>query len=186
MLENEQELIRQSKNGDSAAFGHLYDHYIRSIYNFIYYKTHHKETAEDLTSQTFFKALKNIQSVDPNKSFKSWLYKIAQNTVIDHYRSHREHQDIDDEWDIADEDVDIVADLDTSRQVERLKKYLHKLSSSERDIIMMRVWQELSYKEIAEILGKSEGSCKMAYSRSLEKLRTIMPIALFLLLVLKK
>lgn len=189
MLKNEAELVQQSKDGNSDAFGMLYDAYIRHIYNFVFFKTHHKETAEDLTSQTFFKALNSISSVDPSRSFLSWLYKIAQNIVIDHYRkSGRENnsrQIMDDEWDAPDTSIDIVGDLDSSRDIERMKKHLSKLTSAERDIIIMRIWQELSYKEIAEIVGKTESSCKMMYSRSLKKLRDIIPLAVFLLLVSK-
>ncbi len=189
MLKNEVELVQRSKKGDSTAFGILYDHYIRYIYNFVFFKTHNKETAEDLTSQTFFKAFNSISSVDPSKSFISWLYKIAQNIVIDHYRkSSRENskrQIMDDEWDAPDTSIDIVGDLDISRDIERMKKYLSQLSSQERDIIIMRVWQDLSYKEIADIYGKTESSCKMMYSRSLKKLRDLIPLAVFLLLVAK-
>ncbi len=167
---NEKDLIIRSQKGESAAFGRLYDKYIRTIYDFVYYKTCHKETAEDLTSQTFFKALKNMASVDSAKPFASWLYKIAQNTVLDHYRTKRNNQDIDDIYDIAD-DTDIVSSLDIEEDSKHIKKYLEKLTPLERDIIIMRVWQELSYKEIAEIVGKSEASCKMSYSRSIKKLK---------------
>lgn len=186
-LPHEAQLVRKSKKGDSAAFGELYDAYIRYIYNFIFYKVHHKETAEDLTSQTFFNALRNITSADPEKSFLSWLYKIAQNIVIDHYRKWQrtdsKRTDIDDSWDIADDSTDIIGDVETAREIAKVKKYLSSLSSAERDVVIMRVWQELSYKEIAEITGRSEASCKMTYSRSIKKLRGIIPLVLFALLI---
>jgi RNA polymerase sigma-70 factor (ECF subfamily) len=186
MLPNESELVSRSKAGDSAAFGVLYDGYIKHIYNFIFFKTHHKETAEDLTSRTFFKALKSIQSADPSKSFLSWLYKIAQNTVIDHYRrwskNEAKRQNIDDAWDISDT-TDIVADVDTSQEVEKIKKLLAGFTSLERDIVIMRIWQDLSYKEISVILGKSEASCKMTYSRTIKKLKDLVPVSLLLILL---
>jgi RNA polymerase sigma-70 factor (ECF subfamily) len=182
MLINEKDLIKQCQAGNTEAFGALYDHYIRQIYNFIYYKTFHKETAEDLTSESFFKALRNIQSFDLSKSFISWLYKIAQNTVLDHFRARRSHQDIEDFWDIADS-TDIELEVETGIAVESLKKELQALSSLERDIIIMRVWQDVSYKDIAEIVGKSEASCKMTYSRALTKLRTTLPLLLMLMTI---
>ncbi len=188
MLDNERELRERSKNGDSQAFGLIYDHYIRKIYNFIFYKTYNKDTAEDLTSQTFLKALKNIGSIDVERPISSWLYKIAQNTVIDYFRSKKEHRDIDDIWDmdISDESVDIEGGIDSAIEFKRVQKYLAKLKSEERDIIKMRVWQEMSYKEIAEALGKSESSCKMMYSRSIAKLRDIaLPLAVIMLLISK-
>lgn len=182
---NEKELIQRSQQGDRQAFGLLYDRYVRVIYNFIFYKTFHKESAEDLTSQTFFKALRTIDRVDPSRPFQSWLFKIAHNSVIDHYRSHKEHRDVDDFWDLSDEDVDVVGDIDKADQIKRIKEHLKELNTTEREIVMLRVWQELSYKEIAEIVGKTESNCKVIYSRALEKLRKTMPVALLLLLLLK-
>ncbi len=184
MLQNEKELIIKSQGGDKQAFAALYDYYIRTIYNFIYYKTHHKETAEDLTSETFFKALRTISSVDSNRSFLSWLYKIAHNSVIDFYRRKKQTQDIDDVWDLTD-DTDIVRDVENTREFEKVKVHLKKLSSLEREIIILRVWQDLSYREIAEIVGKTEANSKMIYSRSIKKLRDMVPMALLLLLIMK-
>jgi RNA polymerase sigma-70 factor (ECF subfamily) len=181
---NEKAVIERCHSGDTQAFGLLYDRHVKTIYNFIYYKTFHKETAEDLTSETFFKALKNIQSVDSNRSFISWLYKVAQNTVLDHFRTRRKSEDIDDFWDIKDE-TDIAAEAHIAGNIEELKKHLKTLPTHERDLILMRVWQDMSYKEIAEVLGKSEASCKMMYSRTIAKLRDMMPLAIFLLLVTK-
>ncbi len=174
MSYNEKELIEKSQNGDTEAFGLLYDRHIRTIYNFIYYKTRHKETAEDLTSQTFMKALTHIGSVDTSRPFQSWLYKIAHNSVLDHYRTKRQSEDIDDFYNLAEEG-DIVGMLDGIEEAKKVKGYLASLSPIERDIVIMRIWQELSYKEIAEIVGKTEASCKMIYSRSLKKLRTLLP-----------
>ena len=170
---NEEELIRASQQGNNEAFGRLYDRHVRIIYDFVYYRTRHKETSEDLTSQTFFKALRSIGSVDPLKPFVSWLYKIAHNTVLDHYRTQKKADDIDQIFDLTD-GTDIVESLDTHRETAKVKKYLESLTDIERDIVVMRVWQELPYKEIGKIVGKSEASCKMIYSRSLKKLRELL------------
>lgn len=183
MQYNEREHILQSQAGNTEAFGLIYDRHVRTIYNFIYYKVFDKEVAEDLTSQTFFKALKNVDSIDPDRPVVSWLYKIAQNSVLDHYRSARHTEDIDDFWDIHDESEDVVGNLDTEVDMKRVKKYLNELSTLERDIILMRVWQEMPYQAIAEVVGKSEANCKMIYSRSMKKLKSIIPLALLLLLI---
>ena len=183
MLYNERDAIRACQSGDTKAFGLIYDRHVRTIYNFIYYKVFDKEHAEDLTSQTFFKALKNVSSIDPERPVISWLYKIAQNCVLDHYRSARHTEDIDDFWDIHDENEDVVGALDTEVDMKRVKKYLKELSSLERDIILMRVWQEMPYQAIAEVVGKSEANCKMIYSRSMKKLKAMIPLALLLLLI---
>ena len=183
---NEKEYILECQLGKTHSFGPIYDRHVHTIYNFIYYKVFDKEISEDLTSQTFFKALKNISSVDPDRPIVSWLYKIAQNSVLDHFRAQRNHEDIDDFWDLHDEDIDVVGSLDTAVDIKRVKKYLRKLPSLERDIIIMRIWQEMPYQQIAEIVGKSEANCKMIYSRAMKKLKTLIPLALFLLLIVPK
>ena len=100
MDSKEQKLIKDCLGGDLKKFGGLYELYIDKIYKFIYFKTHHKETAEDLVSQTFFKALENIKGFDPSKGkFSSWLYRIARNCVIDYYRTKKAKIDIYDTWD---------------------------------------------------------------------------------------
>ncbi|PIR75566.1 MAG: hypothetical protein CO030_02135 [Candidatus Magasanikbacteria bacterium CG_4_9_14_0_2_um_filter_42_11] len=75
-------------HGDREAFGQLYDLYIKEIYRFVYYKTHQKETAADITADIFVKALHKIDTFDAMKgSFRTWLYTIARSAVIDHYRT---------------------------------------------------------------------------------------------------
>lgn len=163
-------------------FAELYDAYVKKVYKFIYYKTLHKETAEDLTSETFFKALKNFKSFDSSRSFSSWIYKIAQNTVIDYYRTSKRTENIDDIWDLKDED-DFLKRIDDKTEIKRVKKHLSLLPSLQRDIIIMRIWQNMSYSEIAEVIGKSEDNCKVIYSRAIAKLRESIPIISLILLV---
>jgi len=165
---------------DALKFGEIYDQYIKKIYNFIYYKTHHKESAEDLTSITFSKAWENFKNFDQNKgSVSAWLYKIARNTVIDYWRAKKFEYDIEDIWDLSSGE-DIKVDTENVLKLESVRKYMKNLSSGDRDILIMRVWQELSYKEIAEILGKNEASCKMAFCRALSRLKKEMPLAAFI------
>jgi|SRR5690606_26119333 len=181
MSSSETELIRSSQSGDSDAFGKLYELYVRKIYDFIYYKTHHKETAEDLTSQTFFKALEKIRTFKTERgSFNSWIYQIARNIVTDHYRSSKTNLNIDDIWDLHNDD-DVERDADTRLQLEKVHSYLQKLKPEQREILLLRLWNDLSFKEIAEIVGKSEANCKMIVHRALGKLQTDLLIALILL-----
>lgn len=181
-ISDEKAAIAACVGGDTTRFVGLYDAYVRQVYTFIYYKTHHKETAEDLTSETFFKALKNIQQFDQSRSFRSWLYSIAHNSVIDHFRMSRPTSDIDDIWDLPSED-NVVRDVETKHAFAEVQKHLASLTSIQREIITMRLWQELSYKEIAEIVGKSEANCKTIYSRAIAQLRTSVPASVYALLL---
>lgn len=183
---NQEGLAVKAAQGDRVAFGHLYDAHVNELYKFVYYKTHHKQSAEDLTADIFMKALEHMGSFDPSKAgFRTWLYTIARRTIIDHYRKQKPSTSIEDAWDLP-YDTDVVSDLHTQLDVEQLKKYMHVLSAEQRDILMLRLWEDMSFKEVAEVLGKTEGSCKMAYSRALKTLRRHMPVTLFLLIILTK
>lgn len=179
----EQTLIQNCQSGDNESFGQLYDLYIKKIYDFIYYKTLHKETAEDLTSKVFLKAWQSISRFNSaGGSFSAWLYQIARNAVIDHYRGQKNNRNIEDVWDLSS-DEDLARDLDVKNKLADIEKYLQKLSTEQRDIIIMRVWQELSYQEIAVITGKNAANCKVIFSRAIQKLRQEMPFGLWLMLL---
>ncbi len=165
---------------DPEYFADLYESYIDKIYRFIFYRVHHKETAEDLTSQTFMKALQGIKSFKGG-SFSSWLYRIARNTLIDHYRTGKKDIGIEQVPEMAgEEDPPRIAGARIG--LERVRKYIDNLPGDQRDIVMMRVWDELSYKEIAEVMGKKEGACKVAFSRAIGRIRKEMPLPLLLLI----
>lgn len=163
--------IEACKRGDSASFGVLYDQYAAPIYRFIYYKTFSKETAEDLVSDTFHKALSHIHSFDADRgSFSSWLYRIARNTVIDYYRTRHVTVPIEDIFELGT-DERIPEAHDAIRTLDRVNDYLSALSPRQREIITLRVWEGKSYREIAEIMESTETAVKMAFSRSIRDLR---------------
>lgn len=181
----ESTLIKHCQKGHLENFAGLYDLYSKAIYQFIYYKTHHRETAEDLTSLTFMKALDAIQSFDGEKgSFKSWLYQIARNNVIDHYRSQKETQDLEDAWDIRDK-TDIERDADFLLKIEAVQDYMKKLKADQREVILLRLWNNYSFKEIADVMGKTEAACKMTFKRVIEKLRDDFAPFMILMLMIK-
>jgi RNA polymerase sigma-70 factor (ECF subfamily) len=185
---SDEQLIENYRAGDQAAFGVLYDRYVEKIYRFVYYKTFDKEITEDLTSSTFFKALNKIDTLDLSRgTFSSWLYRIARNTIIDHYRSpERATQDIEDIFDLA-EDNRTVEELDANAALKTVSTYLKTLTPIQREIVTLRLWEDRSYQEIAAIVGGTEGSVKMAFSRTIRKLREdlgpLAPIALAVLSV---
>ena len=184
MTRSEEDLIAACQSGDTRAFGELYDAYVRKLYDFIYYKTSRKEIAEDLTSVVFMKALQNIDKYKKTEtgSFAGWLYSIARNTIIDHYRSVRPNDNIDDAFDLPHH-ARIEEHTEASLQIEKIHAYLKTLPSVQRDIILMRVWQELPYKTIAAAVGKTEDNCKVIYSRAIKELRLAFATSLVLTLL---
>ena len=137
-MENlESQVIKKCQAGELKQFGQLYDSYIKKIYNFVYYKTWHRQTAEDLTSQTFFKALTKIKQFDEIKgSFSSWLYKIARNTVIDYYRQNKADLNID----------DIIHVIRTADEPKKALEKKFKLSEKQADAIL-----EIKLRQLAKL-----------------------------------
>jgi RNA polymerase sigma-70 factor (ECF subfamily) len=180
------DLALSFKNGNRDAFDELYIRHLKGIFAFVFYRVMDRMTAEDLTSQTFMKALEHMHSYNPNKgAFSTWVYRIARNTVHDHFRTTRPSENIDDVWDLASDDNPFL-DASSSLDTKQVRDTLHALPKDKRDLIMMRLWDGLSYKEIADLTGKSEDSCKMAFSRTINDLRSSMTLPAFLLLILSR
>lgn len=183
---NEQAIISACQQGELEQFGLLYDFYFKKIYSFVFYRVKEKETAEDLTSQVFFKALNAISKFKSEKgSFSSWIYRIARNAVIDHYRTKKSESNLSDAINMT-EDYSQIERLAIKEQIVKAEEYLKKLKPEQRDIITMRLWDELSYKEIAEVTGKSEASCKMLFMRTIGKMRQEILAAIILISMLIK
>lgn len=169
--ERDKALVAKVQAGMNENFVFLYDAYLDKIYRFLYFRTGHQETAEDLTSQTFLKALDKVNSFDSSKgTFQSWLYRIAHNLLIDHYRVPRRHVDLKAAQYVA---VDSSPEQDTDRElnIAQVRSLMETLPEQARELIVLRIWEELPYSEIARIMDKSEASLKMQFSRLIASLR---------------
>jgi RNA polymerase sigma-70 factor (ECF subfamily) len=183
---NESDIVRRIQGGDPEAFSRLYDAYVRRIHDFVYYRTMHRETAEDIVSQVFLKALERIAGFDADKgTFSAWIHGIARNAVIDHYRAKRETVDVDDVWDLSS-DEDVAMDAERRETARRLRPYLAALPKDQRELLLLRLWDGLSYAEIAALNGKSEAANKMAFSRTVARLRKEMPASFLALLIITR
>lgn len=185
-IQQEKILIERSQRGDAKAFGSLYDLYIDEIYKYITYRVHHKETAEDITSKVFLKVLEAIQKVDSSRPFGAWMYRVARNAVIDHFRSNKQHEDIDEIYDLSSKEETAEEKTNNLLDSERVKSLLKELTPIQQEIIELRVWQELSYKEMAEIVNKSEDNCKVIFSRAMVSLRKRMPAIVSLIFLIRQ
>jgi len=168
------DLAIQFKKGDKEAFSQLYDLFADRLYKFIYFKVN-LEDVEDITELTFLKAWTKKHTYNPKKSsISSWLYTIARNTVIDHYRT----QKLVEELDIREADPKKVADpkqiTEDGLNSSFLKTAINDLSKDYRDLVILRFIDDLSYKEIASILGKTEGSIRIMQFRAVRKLKAIL------------
>jgi len=171
MESSNNELALRCQKGDKEAFGALYDRYAERLYRYIYFKTWNKDAAEDIVSVVFLKAFERIKSFNPNKGvFSQWIYGIARNAIIDYFRTVKPTADIEDIFDLG-EDERTEAKLDARDMLLKVEAYLDKLNPRQREIVMLRIWEELPYREIAEIVGGSEDAVKVMFSRTIRELR---------------
>ena len=179
-------LVRQTLEGDREAFGRLYDLYLPRIYRYLYHRTFHRETAEDLTSRCFLKALEKLESYRPDRgSFSAWLYRIAANSLVDHFRRKGRRETVSSVWEDTPSEEDFVPDVHNRLCWEQLKPLVAALPREKRELLFLRIWDDLSFREIGEITGKSEAACKMGFKRILEDLRRTDVLALTLLILMK-
>jgi RNA polymerase sigma-70 factor (ECF subfamily) len=165
-------LIRRAQEGESAVVGALYERYQRGIFRYLYYRVGDQQTAEDLTSEVFLRMVEKLSNFDDRQlSFQAWLFQIARNLSIDHYRKMSIHQNVqlkDDFPEGGNEPLEMVAQELTS---EKLQYALVKLPENQRDVIVMRFIVGMPISEVAETLHKTEDSIKGLQRRALLALR---------------
>jgi len=175
MKEEEIEIIKKAKNGDGKAFGKLYDEYMPKIYRFVFLKIGRKADAEDLTHQIFMNAWQNVDRYEfKGFPFSSWLYRIANNTVIDYYRTWKNNQSLETTKEEAlTETPNFDDQLDKRLNLKIIKTAINKLEQDQQSVLIMKFVDDLSNKEIAEILEKSEGAIRVIQHRALKQLKNI-------------
>lgn len=176
MLDSEKNLIERAKKGEMEPFGHLYDHYVAPIYRFVLVKVNNKAEAEDLTHDVFLSAWQNIKSYKHKGfPFSSWLYQIARNKVIDHYRTRKAHTSFENLDENLLKVVGVAENrLETILEVEKVKQAIAQLSPEQQDVIIMKFVEDLSNEEIAGALKKSEGAVRLLQHRAINNLKEIL------------
>jgi RNA polymerase sigma-70 factor (ECF subfamily) len=157
---------------DNRLTEQLYEEYLPKIYRYVYYRVHHKQTAEDLTSTVFLKAASNFDKFKAGSLFGPWIYQIARNTLIDYSRTKKVTWDLDEAMGVASSE-DLLLKTDITLKVQVVKETLNQLNPLAKEVVMMRVWDELSHKEIAQILGISEDNSKVLFSRAAMNLKKL-------------
>ncbi|GHT44231.1 RNA polymerase subunit sigma-24 [Bacteroidia bacterium] len=160
----DEDLVVFYAEGKNAAFDELLNRYKGCIYSYIYFIVHNKELAEDIFQETFVKAIVTIKQgrYSENGKFKAWITRIAHNLIIDYYRQERSENTIsndDAEIDLFNNiklcDGTIEDHLVRHQVLSDVKKLVAHLPDSQREVLEMRYYQDLSFKEIAEITGVS-------------------------------
>jgi len=180
-LSKEKEIINEAKKNPEA-FGLLYDKYYQPIFSYVLKRTANLELAQDLTSQTFFKALKGLGNFRwQNIPFSSWLYRIATNEVNSFYRKHKKFIQISLEEipeipskDNPDEELKMAEkELKSKEEFIKLHQSISKLDLIYQTVITLRFFDKKKISEIGQILGKPEGTIKSQIHRALKELKKL-------------
>jgi RNA polymerase sigma-70 factor, ECF subfamily len=155
---------------DPAAFGRLYDRYVQPIYRYVYSRVGSTHEAEDITSQTFMTAYESLPRYRERGYFSAWLFRIAQSKMNDHFRRSRREVGLEAAERIIQRE-DALGALIQDEELSRLRSLIKELNDDERELIRLRYVADLSFVEMAELLGKREDAVKKSFYRLLERLK---------------
>ena len=171
-------LVELARTGDKDAFGLLYDHYQPSVYRFLYYRTRSATLAEDLTADTFFRALRSMNNFRwQGRDFGAWLMTIARNLTTDHFKAGRTRLEMTTEDMGLHDDVTegpesaVLASLTN----EVLLEALTELPTEQRECLIMRFLQGCQHRRDGRSLGRSDGAIKQLQLRGVRNLAKLMP-----------
>jgi RNA polymerase sigma-70 factor (TIGR02952 family) len=171
-------LVHQAQGGDAEAFGRLYDHYVTMVHRYAYHRVGDRATAEDITSETFVRALRRIDSLSfQGRDVGAWLVTIARNIIRDHVKSSRYRlevttADMRDADRATDGPEDAVVQHLTNQQ---LLECVRQLGSEQQECIVLRFLHGLSVSETAQIMGKKDGAIKALQHRAVRRLAGLLP-----------
>ena len=173
------DLVLRARDGDAEAFGALYDHYVDLVYRYVYYRVGSHALTEDLTSETFLRALRRMPSFNwQGRDFGAWLVTIARNLVADHFKSGRYRleictADLLEPPGLAQDGPErVVLDSMVHRT---LLEAVRNLGSEQQECVVLRFLHGLSVAETALIMGKKTGAIKALQYRAVRSLARMLP-----------
>jgi len=171
-------LVERVQQGDAEAFGELYDRYVTVVYRYVLHRVADRALAEDVTSETFVRALRRIDSLSfQGRDVGAWLVTIARNIVLDHVKSSRYRLEVttadmlDADRATAGPEDAVVAHLTNTQ----LLACVQQLGSEQQECIVLRFLHGLSVAETAAVMGKKEGAIKALQHRAVRRLAALLP-----------
>jgi RNA polymerase sigma-70 factor (ECF subfamily) len=171
-------LVDRAKSGDTEAFAQLYDRYVDTIHKYVYYRVGSRQLAEDLTSETFLRALRRIETFTwQGRDFGAWLVTIARNLVADHFKSSRFRLEVTTAEMVDNDHVEespegeVMAAFTNAALLEAVQR----LNAQQQECLVLRFLQGLSVAETARIMGKNEGAIKTLQYRAIRALAALLP-----------
>jgi RNA polymerase sigma-70 factor (ECF subfamily) len=174
---HETTLVEHAVAGDGDAFGELYLLHLDTIYRYVYYRVGDASDAEDLTEQVFLKAWESLSGYKQRGNpFASWLYRIAHNTTVDHYRRQKPTVPMPspEEVDLPGEQPSSLEQIIKAEEASALATAITQLPEAQQQVIILRFIEGLKHAEVARIIGKSEGACRVIQHRALVALNQLL------------
>ncbi|MBC2863899.1 ECF subfamily RNA polymerase sigma factor, BldN family [Streptomyces mexicanus] len=172
------DLVERAQAGEADAFGRLYDQYSDTVYRYIYYRVGGKATAEDLTSETFLRALRRIGTFTwQGRDFGAWLVTIARNLVADHFKSSRFRLEVTTGEMLDANEVERSPEESVLESLSNaaLLDAVRRLNPQQQECVTLRFLQGLSVAETARVMGKNEGAIKTLQYRAVRTLARLLP-----------
>lgn len=166
--EDDAGLTTRARQGDKEAYGDLYERYLDAIFRYIFYRVGDHQDAEDLTEQVFLKAWEGIGRYREAVPFRAWIYRIAHNTVIDHYRTRKDLMSLAENSVIPEKNSDMEEKLLAEEKSAQLASAIGRLSPLHQNVLTLRFINELSMKEVAQILDRNIGAVRVLQHRALK------------------
>ena len=168
-------LIQRAISRDADAFGRLYDMYVDRVFRHLYYRVGNVADAEDLTQQVFLKAWQAIGRYRKTASpFVAWLMTISHNLVVDFYRTKKDKTYLEAEVTTGDSASSPEQVTEARYVQQQLRRAVLQLHGEQQQVVLLRFIEGFEFKEIASLLGKSEGAIRVILHRALVKLRHIL------------
>lgn len=173
-VDNDEQLMLKIKAGRVELLAIIFEKYNKQLFSYLYRITGSRQLSEDLVQEVFCRILKYKESYKGSSKFIHWIFRIARNTMFDHFRKHKK----DDYQELEEHELPVDSTpeefLESEEQKELLNRALMKLPERKREVIVLSRFQNLKYSEIAEILGCSENTIKVQVHRSLKELQKYM------------
>ena len=165
------DLVQKAIAGNDTAFGQIYDLYYERVYRFIFYRVSHREIAEDLVAETFIRIWNKVSEIQEIGAFQGWMFQIARNLVIDHYRTRKADTDISTLENVLEYDDNVIEKTNLGFQQKEFLAALEQLSDEQQLIIKLKFFDDLDNKEISQVLDKSEGAIRVIQHRAINELK---------------
>lgn len=172
-MDDEKILIKKAKEGDSDAYGKIYQKYFQKIYRYCQFNTENTELAKDICQESFVKAWKKIKdfSTEGEWSMQAFLFAIARNLIIDH--SRRKKELAIEKFEELPDKIDLYEDIDRKDEIKKIRTALSKLDEQDQQIVILRYFEDMSSQDVAQILGIKDGALRVRTYRVMQKLKDI-------------